>query len=238
MDEAITFKSENRAGRFSTKLRLAFHALLSVPKTLYVNFRCFSFKTALKMPLLVSYRTRLTELHRGMIEFGRAPSRFMVKLGFGGSDGVMERKNLLCLEGGRIRFEGKAAFGAGFVLRNGGLLTFGEGFWANKNCTVWCSKEISFGKNVLFGWNIVLRDSDGHLMLDNGQPRPVEGPIHIGDHCWICAESHILKNSGLGNDCVLGYGSLLTKQYTDDNTLYVGRPAKPVKENIGWVRGE
>lgn len=238
MEETIHFKSENRAGRFTTKLHLIMHALLSVPKTIYVNIRCFPLRTAVKLPLLISYRTVLVELHRDMIEFSNSPSRFMVKIGFGGSTGIMDRKSLLCLESGRIVFEGKASFGAGIVLRNGGQLTFGDGFWANKNCTIWCSQEISFGKNVLFGWNIVLRDSDGHLLLENDQPRPVEGPIQIGNHCWICSESHILKNSGIGNDCVLGYGSLLTKQYEGNNILYAGRPAKPIKRGINWIRGE
>jgi len=234
----IEFKSESRANKMSYRVGLIFHSILSIPKTLYFNFRCFPFSIAVKLPVLVSHRTKLLELHKGIIKFGCNPYRFMVKFGFGGSSGVIERKSLICLERGHVHFEGKADFCAGTSLRNGGELKFGNKFWSNKNCTIWCSKSISFGENVLFGWNIVFRDADGHLIIEDGEPRPVEGDITIGDHCWICSESHVLKNSGMGNDCVLGYGSLLTKKYDADNTLFVGRPAKPVKDNINWMRGE
>lgn len=234
----IPFKSENRADKLSTKASLIWHSVLSIPKTLYFNFRCFPISTAIKLPVLISHNTKILEIHKEMISFGCNPYRFMVKIGFGGSDGIADKKGFVCLEGGCINFEGKASFSAGTTLRNAGNLRFGNYFWANKNCTIWCSKSIRFGDNDLLGWNVVLRDSDGHLIIDNGTPRPVEGNIAIGNHCWLCAETHILKNSGLGDDCILGYGSLLTKKYDMNNTLFVGRPAKPIKENINWILGE
>lgn len=234
----IEFKSESRAGKISYKIGLVVQSILSIPKTLYFNFRCFPLSTALQLPVLVSYRTKLVELHKGTITFGRNPYRFMVKFGFGGSSGIIERNSLICLEAGHVHFEGKADFCAGTSLRNSGEIEFGNKFWSNKNCTIWCSKHMKFGENVLFGWNIVFRDADGHLIIDNGEPRPVEGDITIGNHCWICSESHVLKNSGMGNDCVLGYGSLLTKRFEGNNRLYAGKPAKPVKDNINWKRGE
>ena len=233
----IDFKSKSRAKKFSYRVGLLFDSFLSLPKTIYFNFRCFPLSVAVKLPVLISYKTKILELHKGIITFGSAPCRFMVKFGFGGSSGIVERKSLICLEGGHIRFEGKADFCAGISLRNAGELVFGTKFWSNKNCTIWCSKSITFGRNVLLGWNIVFRDSDGHLIIENGEPRPVEGDIQIGDHCWICSESHVLKNSRLGNDCVLGYSSLLTHEFDGDNKLYVGRPAKLIKENIEWERG-
>ncbi len=234
----IEFQRENRAGRLSYLFSLVAESFLSIPKTVYFNLRCFPFTTAIKFPILVSYRTKLVELHKNIITFERPPYRFMVKFGFGGSSGIIERKSLICLEKGHVCFGGKADFCAGASLRNSGELRFGNQFWANKNCTIWCSKSMTFGDNVLFGWNIFFRDSDGHLIIENGVPRPVDGKITIGNHCWICSESHVLKNGGLGNDCVLGYGSLLTSTYDNDNTLYVGRPAKPIKDNINWMRGE
>lgn len=234
----IKFKNDNRADKFSTKLSLICNAILSIPKTIYFNLRCFPLNTAIKMPVLISHKVKLVELHRGLISFKCCPSRFMIKIGFGGSDAIIERKGLVCLEGGNVVFTGKASFSAGISIRNSGELLFGNNFWANKNCTIWCSKAMTFGDDVLLGWNIVFRDSDGHLILDNGIPKSVDGEISIGNHCWICSEAHVLKESRMGNDCVLGYGSLLTHYYESDNILYVGRPARPIKENINWLRGE
>ncbi len=232
------FKSKSRSDKIKTKISLGVEALLSIPKTVFFNFRCFPFFLAIKMPVLISYKVKLVELHKNIICFSCTPYRFMVKIGFGGSYGVIERKSLICLEEGRITFNGKASFSDGIVIRNNGEMFFGDNFWANKNCTFWCSKRIAFGDNVLLGWNIVLRDSDGHLLVEKNTAHEVEGTIDIGNHCWICSECHILKNSGIGNDCVLGYGSLLTKQYKENNALLVGRPANLKKNNINWIRGE
>lgn len=236
--EEMDFKSESRAGKKSYRFRLVVHALLSIPKTIYFNFCVFPLSTAVKLPVLVSYKTKIVELHKGVITFGCSPYCFMVKFGFGGSSGIIERKSLVCLESGTVNFEGKADFCAGTSLRNSGKLKFGSNFWSNKNCTIWCSNSISFGENVLLGWNVFFRDSDGHLIIQNNKARPVTGTISIGNHCWICSESHILKNSSLGRDCVLGYGSLLTRKHNESNILYVGCPAEAIKENISWIRGE
>jgi len=234
----IRFKADNRVNRFSYKFALYRDAILSIPKTIYFNMRCFPFSTAVKLPILISYRTKIIEVQRGTIKFTNPPKRFGVKIGFGGSDGIVERKGEICLDDGCVYFEGKADFCKGTSLRNEGIIYFGNNFWANRNCTIWCSREMRFGQNILLGWNVVLRDSDGHLIIDNGNPKPVDGSIIIGDHCWICSEAHILKNSGLGKNCVLAYGSILTKKYEDESILYTGIPAKPQKSNIDWRRGE
>lgn len=233
----IKFKSDNRADKFTYKISLYRDAILSLPKTIYFNLRCFPLPVAIKFPIMISYRIKIIEIRKGTIRFVNSPKTFGVKIGFGGSDGIVERKGEICLDGGCIYFEGKADFCKGTSLRNEGIIHFGNNFFANRNCTIWCSKEIKFGDNVLLGWNVVFRDSDGHLIIDNGNPRPVNGNIHIGNHCWICSETHILKNSGLGDDCVLAYGSILTRIYDERNVLYTGIPARPQKRNINWLRG-
>ena len=51
---------------------------------------------------------------------------------------------------------------------------------------------------------------------------------------WICAHSDILKGTEIGNDSVIGFGSLVTKKFSDSNILVAGRPAKIVKQSINW----
>lgn len=238
MAEKIEFHSENRAGRPFYRLRLGLQLLLALPKTVYFNFRCFPAATAVRLPVLVSAGTRLIELRRGAISFACAPRTFLVKIGFGGSDGIAAHRGSVCLEGGEICFAGKATFAAGASLRSSGQVRVGENFFANKNCTLWCSERVSLGRDVLFGWNVTVRDSDGHLILVNGAPRPVKKPIEIGDHCWIGAECHLLKGAGMGSDSVLGYGSILTKAFPGEHLLLAGTPARELRNDIDWVRGE
>ena len=56
----------------------------------------------------------------------------------------------------------------------------------------------------------------------------------IGNHVWVCTESHILKGTAIGNDCVVGYASLVSKGGSDNNVLWAGHPAKIIKQKVNW----
>ena len=59
-----------------------FNIIRSIPKTLRFNFHYFPFKTALKLPVVVSHRTYLRELH-GKVELPEKVETAMIKIGFG-----------------------------------------------------------------------------------------------------------------------------------------------------------
>ena len=44
-----------------------------------------------------------------------------------------------------------------------------------------------------------------------------------------------LKDSGVGNDCVIGARALLNKKFIESNVVLVGIPAKIVKRKINWL---
>lgn len=55
------------------------------------------------------------------------------------------------------------------------------------------------------------------------------GKITVGDGCWIGTNVTILPGVNIRNGCVIGAGSLVTKD-CEPNGLYVGVPAKRIKE--------
>ena len=59
-----------------------FNIIRSIPKTLRFNLHYFPLKTALKLPVVVSHRTYLRELH-GKVELPENMETAMVKIGFG-----------------------------------------------------------------------------------------------------------------------------------------------------------
>ena len=87
------------------------------------------------------------------------------------------------------------------------------------------------------GWEITLRDCDGHMVVTDGVPGMVQKPIKFGNHVWICSKTDVLKGAGCGDDCVIGYRSLLTKYYSRNHVLIAGHPARVIKENIEWIHG-
>ena len=54
--------------------------------------------------------------------------------------------------------------------------------------------------------------------------------IHIGDYCFIGANSIILKGTSLGKNCVVGAGSVVHGVWPD-NSIIAGNPARMIRMN-------
>ena len=98
------------------------------------------------------------------------------------------------------------------------------------------SEGITFGENVLLGWNINVRDSDGHMMYHDGQKVPSFKPVYIGNHVWIASCVDILKGVTIPDGSVVAYRSCLTKPFAEKNALIAGYPAKIVRTDIEWEK--
>lgn len=114
--------------------------LLSIPKSLYFNLSAFPLKTAIKMPVLVSYKTKLKGIKKNKVIID-APIKFgLIRIGFGGIDAIMENNCSFFRidDTGKIIFKGKCLFSSRVSLRisNDSTLTFGDNFSANKNFTI------------------------------------------------------------------------------------------------------
>ena len=136
-------------------LNMNINKLLSIPKSLYFNLSAFPLKTAVKMPVLVSYKTKLKGIKKNKIIID-APIKFgLIKIGFGGVDSIMENKHSFFRidNGGKIIFKGKCLFSSGVSLRisPNSSLTLGNNFSANKNFTIFCDDINTIGNDVLVG---------------------------------------------------------------------------------------
>jgi acetyltransferase-like isoleucine patch superfamily enzyme len=56
---------------------------------------------------------------------------------------------------------------------------------------------------------------------------PSHGPIKIGNNVWFGQSCAILKGATIGDNCIIGYGSVVTKDIPS-NSVAVGIPAKVV----------
>ena len=224
---------------FSLKIRDIFSLIISLPITIYVNYRCLPFKTALKLPIFVGYKTHIDKLSRN-ITFGCEPTTFMVRIGWGGTEGrELGKKNYLLLnENASIQFNGRCTMSSGIsLILDLGTLEIGENFFCNKNCTISCNDKITIGDNVLFGWNVEVLDSDNHKVIHKNKAKICDrGAIKIGNHVWVAAFSHVLKNSFIPDGSVVAYHSLVTKQFEGEKLLLGGCPAKVIEEQIEWKR--
>lgn len=118
----------------------------------------------------------------------------------------------------------------------------GENFSCQNSCHFILNKEpnktISIGDECMFGTNILLRTTDSHPIYDITTNELINkgGDIFIGNNVWIAKNVTILRNTKIADGCVIGTGSIVTKYCEKNNSIYVGNPAKLVKENIRWDR--
>jgi acetyltransferase-like isoleucine patch superfamily enzyme len=89
----------------------------------------------------------------------------------------------------------------------------------------------------MFSSGIQIEASDSHTIfaMDNSQRINFGKNILIGNHVWLGRFVTVLKGVTINDNCIIGTKSLVTKN-TDKNGLYVGIPAKKVKDNINWNR--
>ena len=60
--------------------------------------------------------------------------------------------------------------------------------------------------------------------------------ISIGKHCYIGSAVRFAPGSSVGNNSIVGLGSVVTQKFNDENVIIGGHPAKVVKENHNGLR--
>lgn len=95
--------------------------------------------------------------------------------------------------------------------------------------------NITVGRNCMFSYDVIVRNNDSHKVLDqDGNVTNMAQDIVIGDHVWLCERSTILKGVTIGNDSVIAYGAIVTKD-CPPNSIMAGNPARVVKQDINWL---
>lgn len=214
--------------------------LLSIIRSIYYNFKCFPIQKAIKLPILIRHNACIKGLNRNTILIPEDVKPFMIRIGFGGSIGVSTlSKNFILIEkGSLLNFLGKARFAIGIQIRieNSSILSIGDQFSSNKNSAIFCSKGILIGENVLFGWNVSIRDSDGHKIkdLETGNYLSEKKDVQIGNNVWVAANVDILKGTTIPDGCIIGYGSKVFHKFIEQNSIIAGYPAKIIRNNVSW----
>ena len=98
--------------------------------------------------------------------------------------------------------------------------------------------NITIGEKTCVSDGTVMRSSDSHAIYEkNGTRVNPAKDITIGKKVWICSGTMFLKGAAVGDNAVVGTGSLVTKDFSEyKNVLIAGTPARVIKEDISWVK--
>ena len=107
---------------------------------------------------------------------------------------------------------------------------FGKGVYANFNFTAVDDTHIFVGDYTMFGPNVILATA-GHPILPELRQKTYEYnmPIHIGKNCWLGAGVIVLPGISIGDNSVIGAGSVVTKDIPS-NVVAVGNPCRVLRQ--------
>lgn len=177
---------------------------------------------------------------RGKVLLNGKPRMGLIRIGQHGVGTLDLKCNRTIWENnGTIIFEGKANIGSGVRLstvNRESVIIFGDKFCVTGGSSIVCCKSISFGKECLLSWDILIMDTDFHNVLNiNGEVINYSKPIKIGDKVWIGCRNTILKGVSICNNIVIAAGSKITSDITQPNCIVGGtEKQRIIKENIYW----
>lgn len=108
------------------------------------------------------------------------------------------------------------------------------------------NSSIEIGERCMFSYGITVFNTDMHPIVDaeNGNIVNKVKTLKIGDHVWVGANSTILKNTVIPDNCIVGWGSVVNSKslpppplQLSGNTagcVIAGNPAKIVKTGVAW----
>ncbi len=135
--------------------------------------------------------------------------------------------------------------GCSFAIAENGTCTIGD-FTLLNGALIMAEDKIDIGSHCLISWNVGIADSDFHplepaqRLIDAqalapffkdrpARPKLKTAPVRIADNVWIGMNAVILKGVTIGENSIVGAGSVVTKS-VPPNTVVAGNPAVIVKE--------
>ena len=217
------------------RIGIYLEVLLSLPKSLYFNFKYFPFATAIKLPVLISYRTKLSKMEGNVIL--EKIKTGIVRIGFG-YVGIFDKNNSRSIWEctGHVFFKGATSIGHGSKLSIGknGKLIFGNNFCITAESQIVCNKKILIGDNVLISWQCLIMDTDFHNILNGDIKINDDKEIIIRNNVWIGCRSTILKGVEIYSGNVIAANTNLTRTIRKSHIIIGGNPGNIIKENINW----
>ena len=111
----------------------------------------------------------------------------------------------------------------------GHFVHLGRNVYANFGLTLVDDTHIYIGDNCMFGPNVVIATA-GHPVLPELRERGLQYnmPVRIGRNCWIGAGALIMPGVTVGDNTVVGAGSVVTKDLPA-NVVAAGNPCRVLR---------
>lgn len=129
-----------------------------------------------------------------------------------------------------LNTKGKFYIRPPFYCDYGKNIYVGKNFFCNFGCTILDVAPVIIGDNAWFGPNVQIYTAS-HAINSRERNKGIEfgKKIYIGNNVWIGGNVIVLPGIKIGDNCVIGAGSVVTKSIPN-NSLAVGNPAKIIRQ--------
>lgn len=173
----------------------------------------------------VEYVAEGSEMHLFMHDMSREAMRITAEINSGYHTPEELRQLMSELTGSEID-EGFGLFPP-FFSDCGKNIHIGKKVFINSDCKFQDQGGIFIGDGVLIGHNVVLATIN-HNLRPQSRRGMYPKPIKIGRNVWIGSNSTILPGVSVGDNAVIGAGSVVTKDIPE-NMVAAGNPARVIK---------
>ena len=201
------------------------------PKPLYQLIRHNTFSEILHGNILLPTPYCVIDIAKGATVNKQGVTRLGVKIKFRHSH--LETR-LSVAKGGTLNL-GPGTFigyGADVEVFSGATLTFKGYGGSNIGLTVVCGDHIEFGKDVMMGRHVTVRDNNGSHYI-NRQGYKNTKPVIIGDKAWLCESCTIMNGVHIGDGAIVGAKSFVISK-VPAHAMVSGHPAVVVDEDVLW----
>jgi acetyltransferase-like isoleucine patch superfamily enzyme len=126
----------------------------------------------------------------------------------------------------------KALIWPSAYITHGYNIVAGDYLAINRGCHIDGRGGITIGNYVLIGPNVFIGSSNHVVSPKDNAPRLLLGhnpePVHIGNNVWIGANAVICPGVSIGDQSVVGAGSVVTKD-VPGSVVVAGSPAHIIK---------
>lgn len=115
----------------------------------------------------------------------------------------------------------------------------GDNFFANFNLTIQDDAMVTIGNDCNFGPGVTIVTPVHPLVWqERNQMEDKNGvlkhlcyarPVKIGDNCWLAANVTVCPGVSIGNNCVIGAGSVVTRDIPPDS-FAAGNPCRVIRK--------
>ena len=129
-----------------------------------------------------------------------------------------------------------------FTCEFGKNITIGNDVYINFGCTLLDCGQITIGDNTLIGPNVSAYSGNHSLDAEERIAGAlIPEPINIGNRVWVGGGSTILSGVTIGDDAVIGAGSVVTHDIPS-GVVAAGNPCRvirkiTVKDKVGFIKG-